>query len=122
MSLPACAEQLIVARAAGERVVAVAAEQVARRAARRWLRRARWCRCRLAEHLDHGRIGDGRCAAIDRNGAAVDENLSGRIATGRDGVVETVSDTESKPAPGENVALIAMVIVLSNVSRSADAH
>jgi hypothetical protein len=31
-------------------------------------------------------------------------------------------NTESKPAAGENLALIAMVMVLSDVSRSADAH
>ena len=89
------AEELVGARAAGQRVVAVAAEQSAR-AARRWLRRARSCRCRPGR-----RPGSGWCwrpSAVppdDGHGAAVDEDAAGRVAAERDRVVEVVAESPS---------------------------
>ena len=73
--MPAAAEQQIVARAAGERVVAVAAEQL--RGGQRavgFVERDRVVAA-LAEHLDHRGVGDRRLAALIGYGAAVDENV-----------------------------------------------
>ena len=88
--MPAPAEQLIAARAAGEHVVAGAAEQL--RGGQRavgFVERDRVVAA-LAEHLDRGGVGDGRLAAVDGDGTAVDENLTRRVAADRDGVVELV--------------------------------
>ena len=82
------AEQLIVARAAGQHVVARAAEQFGRRQrAVGFVERDRVVAA-LAEHLDQGGVGDRRAAADDGHGAAVDQNLPGRVAADRDRVLE----------------------------------
>ena len=60
MSLPALAEQQVVARAAGQRVVAVAAEQLrGRQCAVGFVERDRVVAA-LAEHLDQVGVGDRR--------------------------------------------------------------
>ena len=46
----------------------------------------------LAEDLDQGGVGDGRRAAQDRDGAAVDEDLPGGVAADGDVVVEVVAE------------------------------
>jgi len=45
----------------------------------------------LAEQLDEIGIGNGRVATKDRNGAAVDQNSSGRVAAGPDVVAGAVT-------------------------------
>src|SRR5262249_11348200 len=84
------AEQLIVAGAAGDDVVAGAAEQL-----RCWE-----CTVGLvqldrvvaagAEHLDQGGVRDRRGAPRDTDRDAIDEDLSGCVATHGDRVVEIV--------------------------------
>ena len=69
----------------------------------------------LAEHLDQRGVGDRRRAARDGYGAAVDENLSGRVAADRDGVVDVVAEHRQQAGAREKLALIAMVVVLSKV-------
>ena len=46
----------------------------------------------LAEHLDQAGVGDRRRAADDRHGAAVDEDVAGRVAADGDRVVEVVAE------------------------------
>ena len=53
-----------------------------------------------AEHLDQAGIGDRRRAAQDGHGAAVDENVAGRVAAGRDRVVEVVAERRQQPVAG----------------------
>ena len=110
------AEQLIVARAAGQHVVARAAEQVGGgQRAVGFVERDRVVAA-LAERLDLGGVGDRRCAADDRYGAAIDEKASGRVAAERRSRCpgrRRVAD--SWPAPAEKLAVIAMVVVLSRI-------
>ena len=54
----------------------------------------------LAEHLDQRGVGDRRGAAGDGHGAAVDEDGPGRIAAGRDRVVESVAELGQKAGGG----------------------
>ena len=84
-------EEQVICRAAGQGVVAVAAEK---------LRGRHWAVdfvdrdcviAGLAEQLDEVGIGDGRGATNDRNGAAVDQDFSGRVAAGRDVVAGGVT-------------------------------
>ena len=115
VSLPRLAEQQIVARAAGQRVVAGAAEQLG--GGQRtvgFVERDRVVAA-LAEHLDHAGVGDRRLAARDRYGAAVDENVPGRVATDDDVLSRLSPNTDSKPAPGEKLAVVAIVVVLSKL-------
>ena len=49
--------------------------------------------------------------------AAVDENGAGRVAADRDRVVEGVAEYRQHAGGGAKVAVTAMVVVLSNVSR-----
>src|SRR5439155_23282164 len=51
----------------------------------------------LAEYLDQAGIRDGRGAAKDRNGATVDQNVSGCVETGRDRVIEGVPQGRQQP-------------------------
>src|SRR5262245_6817747 len=86
------AEQLIVAGAAREDIVAIAAEQVGNgQRAIRFVERERIVAA-LTEDLNHGGVGDGGCAGLNRHGAAVDQNGPGRVAAGRDHVVESVAE------------------------------
>jgi len=91
-------------------VVAGSAEQFGRRAARRWTRRAQSYRLPpLAEHLDRGRVGDGGLTAIDGHGGRRSRKVvqpASRLVTM---VLSTPSpSSESNPAVGKKVALIAM--------------
>ena len=109
MSLPALAEELVCARAAGQHVVAVAAEQQG--GGQRpvgFVERDRVVAA-LAEDLDLSGISDRSCAALDGYGPPVHENLPSSIAAGHDRVIEGVTELGSKWAAGENVALIAMI-------------
>ena len=90
--MPRLAEQQIAARAAGQRVVAGAAEQLGGRQRAVGLVERDRVVAALAEHLDQRGVGDRRGAALDGDGAAVDENLPGRVAAGRDGVVGAVAE------------------------------
>ena len=85
------AEELICARAAGQHVVAVAAEQWAAGSAPLVSSSEIVSSPFPAEHLDLGGVGDRRLAAVDGYGAAVDEDLPGRVAADRDGVAEVVA-------------------------------
>jgi hypothetical protein len=77
-------EQQVVSRAAGEDVVAVAAEK---KRGRHWtigfVDRDRVI-AGLTEQLDQVRVRDGRGATKNRNGTAVDQDSSGRVAAGFD--------------------------------------
>src|SRR5215218_7622308 len=85
--VPGLAEDLVVARAAGQDVVAVAAEQVGGWQRAIGLVERQRVVAALAEDLDQAGVGDGRGAARDRDGAAVDQNGSGRVAARRHRVV-----------------------------------
>ena len=90
--MPRLAEELVVARAAGQHVVAGAAEQLGGgQRAVGFVERDRVVAA-LAEHLDQRGVGDSRRAAVDGDGAAVDENISGCVAADRDGVVDVVAE------------------------------
>jgi hypothetical protein len=85
------AEQLVRAGAPGHDIVTVAAEQVG--VGQRtigFVERDRVVALE-AKHLHRRGIGDRRRTALDGNGAAVDQNVTGRVAAGRDRVVEIVS-------------------------------
>ena len=92
VSLPAWPNSMVVARAAGEDVVAVAAEQIRRGQRAVGFVHRNDVIAALAEHLNQGRVGDGRRTAQDRDGAAVDENVTGRISARYDRVVEVVAE------------------------------
>ena len=99
------AEQQVVARAAGDDVVAGAAEQVGRGQRAVGFVERDDVVAALAEHLDQAGVGDGRRAAQDRYGAAVDENLAGGVAAERQGYWQIASpNTVSTPLPGEKTA------------------
>ena len=100
VSLPAWPKSMVVAGAAGEDVVAGAAEQLRGRQRAVGLVERDGVVAALAEHLDQGRVGDRRRAAGDRDGPAVDEDLSGRIAAGRDGVVLAVAEHRQQAGGG----------------------
>src|SRR5262249_49833414 len=84
-------EQLICARAAGQHVVAGAAEQLGGGQRVVGLVERDRVVAALAEHLNRGGVGDRRRAARDGDVAAVDENLTGRVAADRDRVIEAVA-------------------------------
>ena len=108
-------EEQVICRAAGQDVVAVAAEKLrGRHWAIGFVDRDRVI-ATLAEQLDQIGIGDGRVATKNRNGAAVDQDVSGRITAGRDAIAVPSPNTDSTRAPGKKLAVIAMVIVLSKV-------
>ena len=92
VSLPALAEEHVAAGAAGERVVAGAAEEVRPRQRAVGLVQRDGVVAALAEDLDQRRVGDGRRAAEDGDGAAVDQDAAGRVAADGDGVVEVVAE------------------------------
>ena len=75
------AEELVAARAAGERVVAGAAEQVGPRQRAVGLVERDRVVAALAEHLDQRGVGDGRRAAGDGDRAAVDGPAASRRLT-----------------------------------------
>ena len=54
----------------------------------------------LAERLDQAGVGDRGCPALDGYGARVDENASGRVAAGRDRVVEIVAGRRQRAVTG----------------------
>src|SRR5690242_8043945 len=90
------AEQQIVARAAGDRVVTRAAEQLGG-----WQRTVSFVErngvvARLTEHLNHGGVTDGGLAAVDANGAVVDENSPRRVAADDNAIVEAVTNDEQR--------------------------
>ena len=66
----------------------------------------------VTEYLDRRGIGDAGLTAVDGHGAAVHENLSSRIAARHDGVIDVI---DSKPALGKNLALKAMIVILSRI-------
>ena len=70
----------------------------------------------LAEHLDQRRVGDRRRAALDGDGAAVDEDRAGRVAADRDGVVEVVAERRQELRVGLKVAVTAIVFPLESVA------
>src|SRR5262249_28319255 len=84
------AKQLIVARPAGQRVVAVAAEQQGGRNRAIAFVDGDRVVAGLAEHLDLGRIGDGRLT-VDGDSSAVAKQGSGRVAADGDLVLGGVS-------------------------------
>ena len=99
------AEQQVVARAAGDRVVAVAAERCRRRHRAVGLVDRDGVVAALAENLDYRwcwrRSG---VPPDDVDGAAIDQNASGRIATGHDRVTDCVAEhRELSGRRGENV-------------------
>src|SRR4029077_20212160 len=84
-------EEQVISRAAGQGVVAVAAEKLrGRHWAVDFVDRDRVI-ATLAEQLDEIGIGDGRGATNNRNGAAVDQDVSGHIAASRDVVAGGVT-------------------------------
>ena len=86
------AEQQVRARAAGQDVVAGAAEQVGpRQRAVRLVERDDVVAAQ-AERRDQLGVRDGRRAAEHRYGAAVHENLAGRVAAELDRVVVVVAE------------------------------
>ena len=89
--IAALTEEQVICRAAGQDVVAVAAEKLRRRhRAVGFVDRDRVI-AGLAEQLDQVGVGDGRDATNDRDGAAVDQDSSGRVAAGLDVVAEAVA-------------------------------
>ena len=95
------AEELVVAGAAGEDVVAGAAEQVGLRQRAVDLAERDRVVAAEAEDLDQRRVGDRRRAADDCDGAAVDQDLTGRVAADRDVVVEVVAVDAQHAVGGE---------------------
>ena len=90
------AEQQIVARAAGDRVVTRSAEQLGG-----WQRTVSFVErngvvARLTEHLNHRGVTDGGLAAVDANGAVVDENSPRRVAADDNAIVEAVTNDEQR--------------------------
>jgi hypothetical protein len=75
----------------------------------------------LAERLDQAGVGDRGCPALDGYGARVDENASGRVAAGRDRVVEIVAGRRQRAAPGLKVLETAIVTILSKLALGTDA-
>ena len=67
----------------------------------------------LAEHLDQAGVGDSGGAALDRHGAAVDENVPAALRL----VVIVLSrlspNSDSMPAPDKKLAVTAIVVILS---------
>ena len=55
-------------------------------------------------------------------GTAVDDYVPGRVAAGRDRVVEIVAKHRQKPVPGLKLAVIAMVVALLKIGRGAVAQ
>jgi len=85
------AEQLIVARAPGDGVVADAAEQARPRQSAVGLVKCDDVVTASAEHLDQAGVGDRRRATDDGDNAAVDRDRAGGVAADRDVVVEIQS-------------------------------
>jgi hypothetical protein len=54
-----------------------------------------------AEHLNKGGVGNRRGAALDLHGAAVDQDVAGRIAAGGDRVVERVAELRERAGAGQ---------------------
>ena len=113
VSLPAWPNSMIVAGAAGQRVVAGAAEQLGRRQRAVGLVERDRVVAALAEHLDQGGVGDGRLAALDGDGAAVDENVSGRVAADTDEVIGIVAEHGQQAGARGKASLDSHWVVLS---------
>ena len=103
------ADEGIVAGAADEGVLAVAAEQVCGGQRLPCGRRYVVERDRVvavpAEHIDFGGVDERRLAAIDGYGAVVHQNLTSRVAAGRDGVAEVVSGLRQYAGSGVKARL-----------------
>ena len=111
------AEEHVVARAAGQGVVAGAAEEVRGRQRPVGLVERDLVVAGLAEDLDEPGVGDRRRAALDRDGAAVDEDLPGGVAADDDVVVLGIAEDRQHPCAAENVAVTAGKIRRSSSSR-----
>src|SRR5262249_59127357 len=85
------AEELVIARPAGERVVAVAAEDQGSRQDAVGFIEADGVVAGQTEHADGGSVGDGGSAANDVDCTAVDEDIAGVVAADGDRVVAGVA-------------------------------
>ena len=97
------AEEHVGAGAAGQHVVAGAAEEVRPGQRAVGLVEGDGVVAAVAEDLDQPGVGDGGGAAEDRDGAAVDEDVAGRVAADGDRVVLVVAeDGEDADHGGED--------------------
>ena len=86
------AEELVIARAAGQDVVAIAAEEICPRQCAVGLVQGEIVVAGPAEHLDQAGVGDGGVPAFNLHGAAVHQDVAGRVAADGDGVVHGIAD------------------------------
>src|SRR5262249_13236482 len=86
--------------AAGQRVVAVAADDARRRQGAVGLVQGEVVVAAPAVDHDQARVGDGRWSPLNRDGAAVDEDRPGRVAGDHDGVVLRIAANGQPPVYG----------------------